>query len=48
MACRRDHATLQMIATEIGVTPPTVSRVLNSTSDFGPARGVGRHDPSRV
>src|SRR5689334_6068215 len=29
----QEHATLQMVADEAGVTPSTVSRVLNSTSD---------------
>jgi LacI family transcriptional regulator len=48
MAGRRDHATLRTIATEIGVTPSTVSRVLNSTSDSSARRWASADTIRRV
>ncbi|WP_433286263.1 LacI family DNA-binding transcriptional regulator [Pseudonocardia sp. CA-142604] len=48
MAGHRDHATLQTIATEIGVTPSTVSRVLNSASDSSARRWASADTIRRV
>jgi LacI family transcriptional regulator len=48
MADRRDHATLRTIATQIGVTPSTVSRVLNSTSDSSARRWASAETIRRV
>ncbi|WP_182908891.1 LacI family DNA-binding transcriptional regulator [Microbispora sp. H13382] len=48
MGRRTPHATLQMIADETGVTPSTVSRVLNSASDASARRWASAETITRV
>ena len=48
MGKRQDHATLQMVADETGVTPSTVSRVLNSNSDAAARRWASAGTIRRV